>query len=349
MKRVLIADDSATFRQLLSSIIGSDPGLELAGEASNGQEALDFVQRHRPDLVIMDIHMPILDGLEATKEIMIRAPTPIIIVSSSIDQRGVGNSLNATQAGALMALPKPTQLTGGGLEAFSRELCEMAHAMAQVKVVRRWAPSLTPNRVPRPLPGKAPERVRLVAIAASTGGPAAIRRILMDLPRDFPVPVLVVQHIAHGFAAGFADWLSGGSGLRVKLAADGEPLQPATVHVAPDDRHLGVGAGSRIELSRDAAIGGFRPSANYLFRTSAAATRGEMIGVILTGMGRDGADGLLEVRTAGGYVIGQDEQSSVIFGMAQEAFNAGAVDVLLPVDAIARQLALLVCGDPDGL
>lgn len=346
MIRVLIADDSATFRQLLGSILADDPELEVIAEASNGAEAIELVERLHPDLVIMDIQMPIMDGLEATKEIMIRAPTPILIVSSAVDQRGVGMSLSATQAGALMALPKPAQLFAGGLEEFSEELRAMAKAMAQVKVVRRWAPSLQPYRSVQPLK-HVPARIRLVAIGASTGGPAAIRRILMDLPRDFPVPILVVQHIAHGFAAGFAEWLSGGSPLRVKLAVDGEPIEPATVFVAPDNRHIGV-ARDRVVLSEAALIGGFRPSATYLFDAAARATRGDMVAVVMTGMGSDGVDGLRAVHTAGGVVIAQDEASSIVYGMAQEAVRAGVVHTSLPVDAIARELVLLACAVPDG-
>jgi two-component system, chemotaxis family, protein-glutamate methylesterase/glutaminase len=347
MIRVLIADDSATFRQLLGSILADDPELKVVAEASNGAEAIEMVERHRPDIVIMDIHMPIMDGLEATKEIMIRMPTPILIVSSAIDQRGVGMSLSATQAGALMALPKPAQLFAGGLEEFSEELCAMAKAMAQVKVVRRWAPSLQSQRPAPRRPARTPDRVRLVAIGASTGGPAAIRRILMDLPRDFPVPILVVQHIAHGFAAGFAEWLSGGSPLRVKLAVDGEPLVPATVFVAPDNHHLGV-ARDRAVLSDAPLLGGFRPSATHLFESAARATRGEMLAVILTGMGSDGVDGLRAVNEAGGIVIAQDEASSIVYGMAQEAVRSGVVHMELPIDAIARELVLLAGAEING-
>jgi two-component system, chemotaxis family, protein-glutamate methylesterase/glutaminase len=347
MIRVLIADDSATFRQLLGSVLAEDRELNVIAEASNGAEALELVEKHRPDLVIMDVHMPIMDGLEATKEIMIRCPTPIMIVSSAVDQRGVGMSLSATQAGALMALPKPTQLLAGGLEEFSRELCSMAKAMAQVKVVRRWVPSMTPARPPLPRPTRTPERVRLVAIGASTGGPAAIRRVLMDLPHDFPVPILVVQHIAHGFAAGFAEWLSGGSPLRVKLAVEGEAVEPATVYVAPDDRHLGISRG-RVVLSDTPMVGGFRPSASFLFDSAAQATSGEMVAVILTGMGSDGVDGLRRVHEKGGVVIAQDEASSIVYGMAQEAVRSGVVHVSLPIDEIARELVLLVCKVPNG-
>jgi two-component system, chemotaxis family, protein-glutamate methylesterase/glutaminase len=348
MIRVLIADDSATFRQLLATILAEDADLELVGEARNGEEAIALVDRLRPDIVIMDIHMPLLDGLEATKEIMMRAPTPIVIVSSAIDQRDVGLSLSATQAGALMAMSKPGQLLGGGYDEFSTELRAMVKAMAQVKVVRRWAPALRPSRPPPLEPSRAPQRIRLVAIGASTGGPAALRRILMDLPRDFKAPILIVQHIALGFAAGFAEWLAGSSPLRVKVAESGEPLTGGTVYVAPDGLHLLATKSLRASLSDAGPVSGFRPSISLLFESAARAAGAEVAAVILTGMGTDGVDGLVHVREAGGVVLAQDEPSSIVYGMAKEAVDRGLVDATLPVEDIARQLAQIVCRPGNG-
>jgi two-component system, chemotaxis family, protein-glutamate methylesterase/glutaminase len=341
--RVVIADDSATFRQLLVGIIAEDEELELVGQATNGVEAIEMVERLRPNLAILDIHMPQLDGLAATKEIMVRAPTPIIIVSSSIDRHGVGMSLSATQAGALMALPKPGQLMGGGYHEFSAELRSMVKAMAQVKVVRRWSPSQRSERPVVQRPSNAPTSVAIVTIAASTGGPAAVRRILMDLPRDFPTPILVVQHIAHGFATGFAEWLSGSTSLRVKVGENGERLARGTVYIAPDDAHLGVDRNKRVHLFNGVPIGGFRPSANHLFESAAAAFGPEHVAVILTGMGSDGVNGLIAARNSGGYVIAQDESSSIVYGMAQEARRSGAVNITLDLGDIAAQLVELAC------
>jgi two-component system, chemotaxis family, protein-glutamate methylesterase/glutaminase len=343
MIRIVLADDSQTFRQLAASILGEDPELEVVAEAINGREAIEVVERLRPDIVIMDIHMPLMDGLDATKEIMMRAPTPILIVSSAVDQRDVGLSLSATQAGALMAISKPRYLPGRGHEEFGQELRSMVRAMAQVKVVRRWAPRPAPATAPPPPPRRgASGRIRLVAIGASTGGPAALRRILMDLPRDFPAPIVVVQHIARGFAAGFAEWLAGSSPLRVKVAEAGEPLMHGVVYIAPDEQHLIVNSPLRVVLSADPP-GAFRPSATVLFETAARAVNGDLAAVVLTGMGSDGVDGLEHVRRLGGVVLAQDEGSSVVYGMAQEANRRGLVDVTLAVEHIAAHLVAMAC------
>jgi two-component system chemotaxis response regulator CheB len=344
--RVLIAEDSPTTRQFLVEALSADPDIAVIATASNGAEAIDLVVELRPDLIVMDVHMPIADGLEATKAIMGRVPTPIIIISSATRTQDVELSLTATQAGALMALPKPTSASEN--DEFSAQLVSMAKAMAQVKVVRRWGgpKARSPVTPPRHRPG-ASRPIRLVAIAASTGGPAALRRILDDLPRDFPAPILVVQHIARGFATGFAEWLGGGSRLRVKVAEGGEPLLAGTVYVAAEDGHLGASSSGTVALSTVAPIGGFRPSATWLFDSVGHSFGPSAAAVVLTGMGRDGVDGLETIRAAGGRVIAQDEASSVVYGMAQEAVNRDLADVVLPLDEIAPCLLGLVMADGD--
>jgi two-component system chemotaxis response regulator CheB len=220
----------------------------------------------------------------------------------------------------------------------------MAKAMAHVKVVRRWSGAPLPPRV-QYTQRAGPTDVRLVAMAASTGGPAALRRILMDLPSDFPVPIVVVQHIAHGFAEGFVDWLRGSTPLHVKLAESYEQARAGSVYVAPDDRHLGVAPDLRLILSDDPAVGSFRPSADYLFTSAGSALRGRLVAVIMTGMGSDGANGLALAHGAGSYVIAQDRQSSVVYGMAHEAERRGAVDEVVSLPEIALRLVSLARGD----
>ena len=341
--RILIADDSPTVRLLLRHILEADPEMRVVGEATNGQEAVEMAQKLVPNLVIMDVHMPLLDGLEATREIMMRVPTPIVVVSAADNHHDIDLSLSATQAGALIALPKPNSPDDPRFAEQSSQLLSMARAMAQVKVVRHWSANGS-TRV-RPARRAAPNHVQLVTIAASTGGPAALRRILADLPRTFPVPILIVQHIARGFASGFVEWLRGACQLQVKLAQDHEIAKPGTVYIAPDDHHLGISASAQMRLSTAPPDAGFRPSASHLF-TSAARSYGRgLVAAILTGMGSDGAEGLRIAQDAGSFVLAQDKDSSVVFGMAQEAFNRGLVDQVLPLDHMAGRLIELAGGE----
>lgn len=339
MIRVLVADDSPTMRAFLVDILRADPAIEVVGEAGDGEDAVRQTVRLKPDLVTMDIHMPVLDGLEATKEIMAEAPTPIIIVSSAVTDEAIGASLDATRAGALMALPTPSPRSPR-FQDDAAHIRSMVKAMAGVKVVRRRARSRERGALPREAGG----RVGVVAIGASTGGPAALHRILMDLPRDFSVPILVVQHIARNFVQGLCQWLNGHCDLRVRIAVDGEALEARSVYLAPDDLQLGVRARNVARLSDDAAVGGFRPSASYLFDSVAKAYGSECVAVVLTGMGKDGAEGAVAVRQAGGTVVAQDEATSVVYGMPAEAVRVGAVSRVLPVQTIAATLADLVQG-----
>ena len=343
MIRVLVAEDSPTARALLVALLASDPEITVVGEARDGVEAVALTQALRPDVVTMDLRMPRLDGFEATKEIMITAPTPIVIVTASMLARDVEISMHALKAGALTVLPKPKGPQDPAFEEDARQLVAQVKAMAQVKVVRHWRPTSAPARPeaeparPRPAP-----RGRVVALAASTGGPAALHRLLAALPADFPVPLLAVQHITHGFLGGLVDWLNKASGPRVKVAEDGEPLAPSTVYVAPDDRHLGVTPHEAVALARTPPVGGFRPSGTSLFEAVARVYGAAAVAVVLTGMGDDGVEGLRALRRAGGRVLAQDEKSSVVFGMPGAAVAAGVVDQILPLEDIPRRLVELV-------
>lgn len=338
MIRVLVAEDSLTVRTLLVEMLGSDPEIVVAGEASDGVQAVEMAERLRPDLITMDIHMPRMDGLTATKEIMIRAPAPIIIVTS-MAAHDVGLSLSATRAGALTVLPAPVDPRADAFEAARARLVATVKAMAAVKVVRRWRER---GPAPAPLrPGlRAGGAAELVAVAASTGGPAALQRILMDLPRDFPAPLLIIQHISPGFVEALCAWLAASCALRVKLAEAGETPLPGTAYLAPDGAQLGVERG-RVQLAPCDREGGHCPSADHLFASVAAAVGPAALGVVLTGMGSDGVDGLRRLRAAGGRVIAQDEESSVVYGMPREAARAGLVDAVLPLPEIAQTLVTL--------
>lgn len=349
MIRVVIADDSATARAMILAVLESDPGVHVVGEARTGADAIELAIRLRPDLITMDIEMPGMDGIEGTKAIMERVPTPIVIVSSSTNREVAGRSLDATAAGALYVIDKPPHPHSARFDEWRTELVSIVKAMAFVKVVRRSrraAEATSGTGWTSGIRHRALAPVRLVAIAASTGGPTVLRQILARLPADLPVPVIIVQHIARGFTPALVGWLDAGCSLRVKVAADGEALSAGTVFLGPDERQLGVRDGA-IALSDDSAVGGFRPAATYLFESVADSYGKDVVAVVLTGMGADGVDGLRRIHAAGGRVIAQDEESCVVFGMPREAIRAGVVDSVLSPDEIADQIVMLVRRNQD--
>jgi len=263
-------------------------------------------------------------------------PTPIVIVSASTRVHDVEWALQALQVGALTLLLKPPGPEAANYEAAASELVETVKAMAEVKVVRRRGREAPQEQaVPSSIP---PIRLRAIAIGASTGGPPAIQQVLSDLPTDFAAPILIVQHIAAGFSDGFVSWLNSTLPQRVKAAEQDEQLRPGVVYVAPEDRHLGVTADGRVALSSDKAIGGFRPSATFLFDSVGRAYKQASIGIILTGMGSDGVAGLASLRETGGYVIAQDEETCVVYGMPGAAKQAGVVDSILSLDRIGAAI-----------
>lgn len=339
MIRVLIADDSPTVRSYLRHVLETDPEITIIDEVTEGPAAVRRTEELRPDLVIMDVHMPGCDGLEATRRIMTTAPTPIIVISGASDTDGVTLSFQATEAGALTAMPKPARMVGADSEFFAEELRAMAKAMSQVKVVRRWKGKAWDARQPTETP---PDAVAAVGIGASTGGPVAVRTILKALPSDFPVPILVVQHIAKGFTPGLRDWLAEGVDLEIEVATMARRVHPGTVYLAPDDRHLTLLEPDLLTLSAAPPVGRFRPSVSVLFESMARVLGASALGVILTGMGDDGVSGASNIRDAGGYVVGQDRASSVVYGMAKEAQRANVISEELDIDRIAPRLVEIV-------
>lgn len=341
--RVLVVDDSPTTRRLLVEILRADEEIDVVGQAADGLEAIEMVTRLRPDIVTMDVQMPRLDGFAATKRIMIEAPTPILI-TTSVDPRSLSVSLEAVRMGALAVHAKPGDPMAPGFDEAAQELVRQVKAMSRVKVVRHYDSGPVHPPSPRSLSAAALHDgpAEIVAIAASTGGPAAIHAILTALPASFPIPILVVQHISRGFSPGFAGWLDKASPLRVKLAEEGEPLKPGTVYIAVDDHHLSVTPSRMIHLSAAAAVGGFRPSGTVLFESVAAAFGIRALAVVLTGMGRDGVDGLRAIRRLGGRTIAESESTAIVNGMPGAAVNAGLADFILPLDQICVALADLL-------
>jgi two-component system chemotaxis response regulator CheB len=327
---------------MLVSLLMEDPEIQVAGEAKNGLEAVDMARNLRPDVIAMDIVMPEMDGFEATKSIMTQNPTPIVIISNVVNVREIQVSLQALKAGALTVIKKPG---GPGTEEGETDrsiFVSTLKIMSQVKLVRLWTdPSKkTDVRPRRSLPRKFPDGIkgRVVVIAASTGGPAALNRIFSELGGDFPAPILVVQHMAPGFITGCAAWMNGNSSLRVKVAEEGESPQPGTVYLAGDHRHLGVSALPTLAYSNAAPIGSFRPSGTSLFESAAKVYGSSTIALVLTGMGSDGVAGLKAVKDAGGLVMAQDEDSSIVFGMPGEAVKSGQTDMIVPLPEIAPLL-----------
>jgi two-component system chemotaxis response regulator CheB len=291
----------------------------------------------RPDVITMDIRMPRMDGFQATKRIMQHTPTPIVVVSASVDSEELKITFNAIRAGALTVVEKPRGPVGPAYEAIRQQLVTTVKLMAGVKVVRRWATGMLR---PPPVVRQAAAEVRtaVVAIAASTGGPGALYQVLHELPANFPVPVLIVQHIARGFGQGMVVWLRGATPLQVATAQSGDVPQAGRVLVAPDDQHLGLGADGRILLRPRRSDRELCPAADIMFESVARIYGQKALGVIMTGMGRDGVAGLTQLKEAGGRVLAQDEKSCIVFGMPKEAIAAGVVDQVVPLDLLATRI-----------
>jgi two-component system, chemotaxis family, protein-glutamate methylesterase/glutaminase len=338
MLRVLVVDDSEVARRLLAEVLGRDGGLQVVGEAASGSEALRLAERLRPDVITMDVQMPGMDGLETTRRIMERHPAPIVVVSGGHDPADLTHSVRALDAGALAALRKPRGPAHPGFAAEAAELVGTVKLMAEVKVFRRRPAAAAAATPAAPIPTRR-RPAELVAVGASTGGPAALATVLRGLPATTPVPVLVVQHITPGFDAALAAWLDETTPLPVRLAGHGQPLRPGEVVIAPVGSHLGLSGAGRIELHQGPPVDGHRPSATHLFASVARIYGPRALGVILTGMGSDGAAGLLELRHAGGTALAQDEASCVVPGMPAAAVAAGAVDQVVPLDGLAARIA----------
>lgn len=345
MIKVLIVEDTPVVREFLVHVLSADPDIRVVGTAHDGEEALEAVRRYRPDVITMDIHMPKLNGLDATRRIMETDPTPIVIVSGSTDPRELATTFDAMEAGALAVLLRPTGIGHPDHEATVLNLLQTVKLMSEVKVVRRWPRPRSRPPAPRPVEmglGREPAKVRIVAIGASTGGPPVLQTILAGLPKDFPVPLALVQHMAAGFTHGFVDWLSQSASLPVHAAGHGDCMLPGHVYVAPDDCHMMVERGGRIALARTGPVNGLRPSVSCLFRSVAEVYGCDAVGCILTGMGRDGAEELRLMKEKGAITIAQDKDSSVVHGMPGEAIKLDAAMLVLPPEKIAAVLTNLV-------
>ncbi len=344
--RVLVVEDSAISVELIRRMLADTPDIDIVGTATNGVEALELIPRLRPDVICTELHMPKMDGFELTREVMARHPLPILILSISVQAEQEHNIFQTLEAGAVDILAKPR----GGLEAdfgvIAHELIQKIRILKGVKVIsRRRAASASTAQPAPPLPRPTRVTPRIIALGASTGGPQALDAILRELPADFATPLVCVQHIAEGFMQGLVDWLANSCSIRVSTAVEGAEPRPGTAYFPPNNRHIEIDANGRFRCSAALPFGGHRPSVNIAFSSIARHYGDAAVGVLLTGMGQDGAQGLLEIIRAGGYTIAQDEESSVVFGMPMRAIELGAASQVLPLQRIGPTLRALTAGN----
>ncbi|NNG14529.1 MAG: chemotaxis-specific protein-glutamate methyltransferase CheB [Gammaproteobacteria bacterium] len=346
MIKVLIAEDSDVVALLLKTIFEQQPDLQVIGRARNGREAVQMCNELQPDIVTMDIRMPVMDGFEATRMIMANNPLPIVVISSSVDNEEMRITFRAIEEGALAVLEKPHGFGHPDFEAIRKELVDTVRAMAEVKVIRRSiVKSFAKVDIFETAIHQKTRASHIVALGSSTGGPQVLQSIFSSLPIGFPVPIVCAQHISKGFIGGLVQWLNGNTLLGVKVAEQSEHLLPGIIYFAPDDYHLRVkrnGSGLVVNLTQDPPMNGFRPSATPLFQSLAEHCAGHAIAGLLTGMGGDGAQGLLEARQAGCHTFVQDEESAVVYGMPGTALALGAADQVVDLDKIAAYCTSLV-------
>ncbi|MDP1836731.1 MAG: chemotaxis-specific protein-glutamate methyltransferase CheB [Chlamydiales bacterium] len=336
---VLIVDDSRVSRDLIAHIISSDPDLKIAGFAKDGDQALEWLTTNTADVITMDVVMPGANGFEIARRIMESKPIPIVIVSAAYNPSDDKHGFEAMEAGALAILEKPGSFEEASFHAKAQEIIDTIKTVAEVKLIRRRIPRA---KVTTPIVEKlVTEGIEAVAIGASLGGPIAISTVLSGLPASFPIPIFIVQHIAAGFTAGFATWLQDYTPLKVIIPGHGEKAQPGCCYIAPSDCHMEVRAGNIIYLVPGPADP-LQPSVSRLFKSMAKVYGPKCVGIILTGMGRDGADELLVMKNRGAITIAQDEESCVMYGMPKEAAALGAAKQVLPLDQIAKTLTGIV-------
>jgi two-component system chemotaxis response regulator CheB len=338
---------------VLQSIVAADPGLEFAGEARDGREAVNQAEALRPDVITMDINMPLMDGLQATEMIMSSNPRPIVIVSSE-SREGADITLKALELGAIDFIAKPSSGVDLDMNTVREDLCRKIKMASKVRVVRTAsrgrlgqeiassAPRSEPGSEAKPRAASSPNipaprngtKFPLVVVAASTGGPATLMKMMPSFPREFPGAVLLVQHMPPNFTAQFSQQLSEVCAMKVKEAEPGEIIAPGTIYVCPGANHVKISQTGRLMLDEGARVNGYRPCADLAMETAADYAGPQCIGLVLTGMGNDGVKGAQAIRQAGGFVIAQNEATSVIFGMNAEAIKVGAVDQVLALEEI---------------
>jgi two-component system, chemotaxis family, protein-glutamate methylesterase/glutaminase len=354
--QVLLVDDSPVVLIILKRLLDATPDIEVAGTARTGREALDLIPKIRPHVICTDLKMPGMDGIEFIREVMANYPRPILVLSAGVQPKDTQNVFRLLEAGAVDVLPKPLSGVTADFVTIKQELIAKIKVLAGVAVFRlhRRPNSLSRNPLlsdyhpfnfaylSNSFPPTSMTRnsdlqsspINIVGMGASTGGPQALRSILSEFPEDFPVPVLCVQHISLGFLTGLVDWLAAECRLPVSIAKTGEIIQPGRVYFPPENRHLEITASGRVICSLEPPCVGHRPSVTVMFNSIAKSYGSKSMGVLLTGMGKDGAQGMQAIAKAGGVTIAQNEATSTVFGMPKEAIELGAVRHILPIHAI---------------
>lgn len=329
MIKILLADDSSVVRTILKDIFLAATDIAVIGEAANGREAVDKTRLLKPDLVVMDLLMPVMDGIAAIEEIMAACPVPILVLSGTLEDREVNYAFTAIKKGALDVMGKPGGFGFARTEEFDQRLIEKVRLLSRIKVITHPLHRPQVDQVRKIGVGHGVPHT-VLAIGASTGGPRAVMTIIRSLPADFHGAIFIVQHIAQGFARGFAKWLDSESSISVRVAEEGDEMRKGVALVAPNDCHMIIEKG-KVKLIDAPPVNCCRPSIDVFFNSLAEDQGGAVLGVLLTGMGRDGAQGLLRIRECSGMTIAQDEQTSVVFGMPKAAIGMDAVDHVLPL------------------
>ncbi|MDA8165950.1 MAG: chemotaxis-specific protein-glutamate methyltransferase CheB [Desulfobacteraceae bacterium] len=334
--RVLIADDSSLARELISALLSTDKELIIAGEAQNGLEAVEKARELKPDIITMDVEMPVMNGLEAIERIMATNACPILVVTTRAD---ANTAYAAISKGALDLVVKPDVNLEGAYE-----FIQKIKMLSKIKVITHLSGKRAVNqekKVKTTIPAGAAAS-RIVAIASSTGGPEALSVILSGLPSSFPCPIVIAQHNSDGFIPGMVEWLKRVSKIAIKVAEEGEPLLPATAYVSPSERHMEITERRRVAFQERHPKDIYRPSCDLLLSSVARVYQSKAIGVILTGMGSDGARGMREIKSAGGTTMAQDEKTCIVYGMPKVAIESGCIDRILSLEEISGELAMVV-------
>jgi two-component system chemotaxis response regulator CheB len=347
--KVLVVDDSPAMCKVLTDVLNSDLQIIVAGVARNGKEGVEMAACLKPDIITMDVNMPVMDGIEATKQIMAYNATPILIVCASAMDIEMDKVFKAISYGALDVIEK-SQMSAVGDRPYGSILIEKIKFLSRIKVIRHPMATLDRDMLGQAL--KIPKAVdkrevfgKIVAIAASTGGPGAILEVLKKLPKNFPCGIVIVQHITSGFLEGMAEWLNSECQVKVKVAEDSERVCQGVVYLAPTDLQMRIEIGGKIRLSDEPPYNGYRPSGDVLLESVAAVYRESAVGVILTGMGSDGAVGISAIKKMNGRTIAQDEKSCAVFGMPKSAIDMGVVDKVLPPDKISEEITKMLWND----